>query len=240
MNEWKIQSNGSRCVQCEKSFEDKQPYRTLLFESDEELQRYDICLGCWKTNGDSYQSEGEELISNWKGRYKKPPPRPKEAIQKDQAEAILLQLVEERDEFPVHPGTLYILSAMLERKKHLKLRDTVHKNQKRLFVYEHAPSGDVFTIEDVKLTSDEWAIVYQEVSGVLTSGLEYFSESDPTEGDENLSAEPHEDSDLTSQSSTDSPDESISQENSSGGSEENLENLQTDPLGTEDDPGEKT
>jgi hypothetical protein len=181
MNEWKIQSYGAQCTQCGKPFGNKESYRTLLFESGEDLMRQDICLVCWSHRGDQSGLDESGLISTWKGTYKTPPPRPKEAIQKDQAENILLQIVHDRNLYPAHPGTLYILSAMLERKRNLKLRDTVQKSSKRLFVYEHIPTGDVFSIDDVKLSTDEWATVYQEVSGVLSVGLDYFGSLIPQE-----------------------------------------------------------
>ncbi len=222
MNEWKIQNHGSQCVQCGKSFEDRESCRTLLVEEDEELQRYDICLNCWKASGGEISPEQGTLISTWLGQYRKPPPRSREAIHKDQAEQILLQLVTERETYPAHPGTLYILSAMLERKRTLKLRDTVHRDRKRLFVYEHTGSGDVFTIEDVKLSTDQWTTVYQEVSGVLSAGLNYWN-SPETDSDGESENSEHEHDDVSSAEQGDHDETG-----------EYGESVQTDPVSPDD------
>ena len=55
------------------------------------------------------------------------------------------------------------------------MRDTVQKGEKRIFVYEHGATGDVFTVDDVKLNSEAWGAVHQQVTGLMTLGLEYFN-----------------------------------------------------------------
>lgn len=176
MNEWKIQNHASTCSECEKCFEDKQSYRTLLYEADGELLRKDLCTECYKLVEKTLFQSTNEWISSWLGKYKKPPPKPKEAIQKDQIEQILLEMVSEPEENKALPGTLYILAAMLERKRILKIRDTIQKKDKRIFVYEHNKSGDVFTIDDVKLSNQEWLDVHNQVTGLMTLGLDYLKD----------------------------------------------------------------
>ena len=182
MNEWKIQNHGSTCSECDKPFEDKQSYRTLLYEADGELLRKDLCTGCYKLVEKTLFQSTNEWISSWQGKYKKPPPKPKEAVQKDQTEKVLMEIVSEPEENTALPGTLYILAAMLERKRILKIRDTIQKKEKRIFVYEHNKSGDVFTIDDVKLSNQDWLDVHNQVTGLMTVGLDHLkSESIPSQ-----------------------------------------------------------
>jgi hypothetical protein len=57
---------------------------------------------------------------------------------------------------------------MLERKRILKHRDTVQEDSgTELLVYEHAHTGESFTIPDPKLKLDQLAQVQEEVSALL-------------------------------------------------------------------------
>lgn len=179
--EWKIQTHGSKCSECDKEFEDKESYRTLLYDLDGELMRRDLCTVCYKKVEKTLFSSTDEWISSWSGKYKKPAPKPKEAIQKDMAESILMELVSEPEQFPALPGTIYILSAMLERKKLIKLRDSVQKKNKRIFVYEHAGTGHVFTVTDVQPNSDEWTLIHDQVNGLMEQGISFLTPQDTEE-----------------------------------------------------------
>src|SRR5690349_20744498 len=48
MNEWNIQSRAHGCQACQRPFEDKQPYHTLLSDEKQEFHRLDVCEACWK------------------------------------------------------------------------------------------------------------------------------------------------------------------------------------------------
>ena len=57
---------------------------------------------------------------------------------------------------------------MLERKRILKHRDTVHEESgNELLVYEHARTGESFTLPDPHLRLDQLAHVQQEVAALL-------------------------------------------------------------------------
>jgi hypothetical protein len=106
-------------------------------------------------------------LSYWQGEYKVPAPPPPEPIQKETAETLLRKLVESTD--PNHTAARYILAVMLERKKILKHRDTVaDDNGRELLVYEHAGTGESFTVPDPHLRLDQLAEVQQQVAELLT------------------------------------------------------------------------
>jgi hypothetical protein len=95
-----------------------------------------------------------------------PPPPPPEAIQKETAETLLRKLVESTD--PAHEAARYILAVMLERKRILKHRDTVREeNGTDLLVYEHARTGESFTLPDPHLRLDQLTHVQEEVAALL-------------------------------------------------------------------------
>jgi hypothetical protein len=174
MTEWDIQSRADACTACQRAFADKEAYHTLLNMSTSGYARRDLCATCFAS------AARDGVISYWQGEYKLPPPPPPEAIQKETAETLLRKLVESTD--PSHASARYILAVMLERKRILKHRDTVHEDSgAELLVYEHARTGESFTIPDPKLRLDQLAQVQQEVSALLRPSAE-STKAEPVNG----------------------------------------------------------
>src|SRR5258708_7689060 len=160
MTEWDIQSRADACTACRKPFVDKEVYQTLLSVDASSYARRDLCGACFAG------ASRDGVISYWQGEYKLPPPPPPEAIQKESAETLLRKLVESTD--PSHAATRYILAVMLERKRILKHRDTVHEEDGNdLLVYEHARTGESFTLPDPHLRLDQLEHVQEEVAALL-------------------------------------------------------------------------
>lgn len=156
MTEWDIQSRGQACSTCRQPFADKRTYHTLLSRTAVGYERRDLCASC-------FPSEARDgVLSYWQAEYKMPAPPPPEAIQKDTAETLLRKLVETKD--PNQAGACYILAVMLERKRILKHRDTIEDN---LLVYEHAGTGESFTVPDPKLRLDQLEDVQRQVAELL-------------------------------------------------------------------------
>jgi hypothetical protein len=80
-------------------------------------------------------------------------------------------LIESSD--PAQASARYILAVMLERKRILRHRDTVREDDgtERL-VYEHAKTGESFTIPDPHLRLDQLAEVQQQVATLLSPASE--------------------------------------------------------------------
>lgn len=169
MTEWNIQSRSHACQACAAPFADQQPYHTLLFDERGGYARIDVCPACWDQQYSQGAKEKKGFVSHWQGIYNAPPPPAADPIQKETAETLLRKLVELKD--PRHGNACYILAAMLERKRILKVQSQVKENGRRLFVYEHAKTGDVFTITDPQLQLDQLEAVQQEVATLLEYGL---------------------------------------------------------------------
>ena len=167
MNDWNIQSRAHACEACGKPFADQEGYHTLLSEERAELRRADICSGCWQQQFSEGARDRKGFISYWQGVYEAPPP-PMDAIQKETAETLLRKLVEQND--PRHVPAGYILAALLERKRILKVREEVVRDGKRTFIYEQPKTGDVFTITDPGPSMDQEG-VQREVAALLEHGL---------------------------------------------------------------------
>ena len=170
MNEWNIQSRAHTCESCNQPFADKQVYHTLLLEDGEGLKRSDICEPCWKKQEGGESRVRKGFISHWQGAYEAPAVVTQvDPIQKDTAETLLRKLIEQND--PKHAPAAYILAVMLERKRILRVKEQIKREGQRIFVYELAKTGDIFTIADPDLHLDQLQQVQQDVAMLLEHGL---------------------------------------------------------------------
>jgi hypothetical protein len=160
--DWDIQPRSHTCSRCNTAFADKSPYRTLLLFSSGGYARRDLCPACWPAES-SKPADG--VVSVWQGTYKAPPPVPPEPIEKNTAEKKLRDLIASTD--PAHAAVRYVLAVMLERKKILRHRDTVRQDGQEILVYEHAATGETFTVVDPHLKLDQLEQVQRDVAGTL-------------------------------------------------------------------------
>lgn len=168
MNDWNIQSRAHACEACARPFADKQPYHTVLFDLKHEIERLDLCEACWKSEHEETARHRKGFLSHWQGVYQAPLPT-KEVIQKESAESLLRKMVELND--PKYAGAGFILAAMLERKRALKVKEQIKREGERIFVYEHPKTGEVFTIPDPNLQLNQLDAVQREVADLLEHGL---------------------------------------------------------------------
>lgn len=175
MADWNIQSRSRRCQACEQPFADKTPYYTLLFQQRHHLERLDVCQKCWNAQYGQGATDRKGFISFWQGIFSVPPPPPPEPIPKENAEGLLRRLCADAD--PEFVAIRYILAAMLERKRILKVKAQTVQEGQRVFIYEHTRSGDVFTIHDPDLRLDQLEAVQQKASQLLQHGYESFAAS---------------------------------------------------------------
>ena len=168
MTEWNIQSRAHACTACAKPFVDKEAYHTLLFDEKADFRRSDVCQACWEKQYSDGARDRKGFISYWHGIYVAPTPRV-EAIQKENAESLLRKLIELNDPRYIPAG--YILAVMLERKRLLKIKEQLQRDGHRVFIYEHAATGDVFTIIDPALQLNQLEQVQHDVAALLEHGL---------------------------------------------------------------------
>lgn len=167
--DWNIQSRAHACQACKKPFEDKESFHTLLFDQKAGYERQDVCQKCWSEQFGEGATDRKGFISHWQSIYLPPPAAPVEPIQKETAETLLRKLMEKND--PSFGPALYILGAMLERKRILKVKAQLARDQQRIFVYEHSRTGDLFHIPDPKLQLQQLEQVQHDVLHLLQHGF---------------------------------------------------------------------
>lgn len=169
MNDWNFQSRARACRACGRGFADRQPYHTLLFEERHGYDRHDVCPACWDAQYRHGATERRGFVSHWQGVFAAPPAAPPEPIPRESAESLLRRLAEQGA--AEHHAAMFILAAMLERKRQLKVRGQHRQDGRRIFVYELPRTGEVFTIVDPELRLSELESVQREVAALLARGL---------------------------------------------------------------------
>jgi hypothetical protein len=109
------------------------------------------------------------FISQGHGTYQQPPAAPPEAIRKENAETLLRKIIERND--PRYSAAAYILAAMLERKRLLKVKEQFKRDGQRVFVYEQPKTADIFTITDPALQLNQLEEIQRQVGDLLEHGL---------------------------------------------------------------------
>ena len=182
MQDWNIQSRAHECHECGQAFVDRQSYRTLLLHDDAGLNRLDLCGSCWEERFRDSFKQRAGFLSCWQGTYEAPPPPNPEAIRKDTAEDLLRKLVERNDTSLLDAS--YILAVMLERKRIIKVKDEFRDDSgRRIQVYEHPKTGDVFTIPDPGLRLDQLEAVQSRVADLMEHGLPGDADAAPDSPD---------------------------------------------------------
>ncbi len=166
--DWHIQSRSRSCHQTGKPFSDGEIYHTVLLENRAGFERLDVSDEAWKSGSEELLAR-PGVISHWKGSYEAPPPVPPDAIRKDDAESLLRKLMERGD--AQYDAATYILAVMLERKRILRVKAQQKDGGRRVFIYEHPRSGDIFAIADPNLQLDQLEDVQRTVSELLERGL---------------------------------------------------------------------
>ena len=164
-NDWPIKHRADSCAKTQRPFAPGEHFYTLLFREGDGFRREDLSEEAWLD-----RNENIRPFSFWKTRYEPPPAAPPEPIAKESAEEILRRLLAENN--PEHTNACYVLAVMLERKRVLKPIQTDQNDGEPVLIYEHAKSGDVFIVPDVKLRLDQIDKVQAEVTALLKANTE--------------------------------------------------------------------
>ncbi len=158
-DEWAIKHRADACAVTHRPFAPGEYFYTLLFHDADGYRREDLSEEAWRNRNENIQP-----FSFWKSRYEPLPAPPAEPLPKENAEQLFRRLI--ASENPP-ANACYVLAAMLERKRVLKQIKTEESANRRVLIYEHGGTGDVFIVPDPQLRLDELESVQNEVAQLL-------------------------------------------------------------------------
>jgi len=159
-NEWEIKGRSHVCTATGHSFTDGEYFYTLLFLERGGFRREDLCEEAWKQ-----RDPKKKPYSFWRNKFEIPPPPAPGPLGKQNAEALLRKYM--GDPGQEHANVRFILAVMLERKRILKPVEVKMEEGKRIHLYLHTKTGEVFLIPDPGLHLDQIEAVQTEVAGLL-------------------------------------------------------------------------
>jgi len=159
-SEWEIKGRSTVCTATGKPFSDGEFFYTLLFMERGEFRREDLCEEAWQQRDPT-----KAPFSFWRNKFEIPPPAAPEPLGKQNAEALLRRYMGEPGE--EHANVRYFLALILERKRLLKPVEVKEEEGKRIHLYLHTKTGEIFVIPDPQLHLDQLEAVQTEVAGLL-------------------------------------------------------------------------
>ena len=158
-DEWAIKHRADACAVTHRPFAAGEYFYTLLFHGADGYRREDLSEEAWRNRNENIQP-----FSFWKSRYEPLAAAPAEPLPKENAEQLFRRLI--ASENPP-ANACYVLAAMLERKRVLKQIKTEETANRRVLIYEHGGTGDVFIVPNPQLRLDELESVQNEVVQLL-------------------------------------------------------------------------
>jgi hypothetical protein len=158
-DEWAIKHRADACAVTHRPFGAGEYFYTLLFHGADGYRREDLSEEAWRNRNENIQP-----FSFWKSRYEPLSAAPTEPLPKENAEQLFRRLIASKNP---PANACYVLAAMLERKRVLKQIKTEETANRRVLIYEHGGTGDVFIVPDPQLRLDELESVQNEVVQLL-------------------------------------------------------------------------
>jgi 8-oxo-dGTP diphosphatase len=164
-HDWNIKSRSHKCTKCERKFEDKEEFTSILMFSEAGYDREDICKDCLGDNDNLHNA----TVSHWASVYHVPPPPEEEALTKETVESLLRKLTDDYE--AQNANIIYILAIMLERQRLLIEKAAQYREDGGLYrIYEHRTTGETFVIYDPELKMDQLEETQEMVITILDGG----------------------------------------------------------------------
>ncbi|GAB4244796.1 MAG: hypothetical protein OHK005_09800 [Candidatus Methylacidiphilales bacterium] len=145
--EWNIKPRSEVCQETGRPFTEDEVVYTLLLDTAEGLVRQDLCEEAWKAHNENIRP-----LSFWKSAFKTAPPPEPETVDRTDAESELRRLLESEQE--ADQKVSFLLAAMLERKRILRVQDRLKVGGVKKVIYVHTGTQETFVVPEpeIKLT----------------------------------------------------------------------------------------
>jgi hypothetical protein len=154
---WEVKARAHTCFATGEPFMEGQTIISRLIATVDGLVREDY----EKTQWDGEKESTSKFF--WKTIYHPPQPKPEAPFREENAAEALQELLEEQDS--ANTNTIFILAAMLERKRLWIERDVQRDDEgRRIRIYEQKETGETYFIVDPELSLDDLAALQEEVA----------------------------------------------------------------------------
>lgn len=156
-NSWEVKARAHTCAATGEPFVEGQTIVSRLVPTVDGLVREDFERGQW----DEEKEAGSKFF--WKTTYHPPQPKEEAPFREEHAAEVLQELLSEQD--PANTNTVFILAAMLERKRLWVEREVQRDDDgRRIRIYEQKDSGETFFIVDPELSLEDLVALQEEVA----------------------------------------------------------------------------
>lgn len=188
--EWKIARNRGACARCNRAFDQGEEHRTALYEleappaevdarskpkaqAEDELllERLDYCDACWDPEAAARAGAEDgtplgSLLAWWRTAFD-PPRSDKPVFDRDTAIELFRGLSDTEDDRRLR--FRYVLALMLMRKRVLKYRDVLRRDEQEwMVVTQRTEDGDIeHRVLDPGLTVEDSASLSEEIARVM-------------------------------------------------------------------------
>lgn len=167
MVEWQVNKSTKKCFKCQKSFEVNEPFYSALMceliDKKEHFVRQDYCQTCWN-------HKPENLFSFWQTRLiiKTKPKTAKEVLINffDNLLAADTSVPNEPTSIKpeIKPKVIYLFVLILLRKKILKLKSEIRKDDREYLVLERSSDNKTYEVPNLNISPDELVPLKNEFS----------------------------------------------------------------------------
>jgi len=178
---WEVKARAHTCFATKEPFMDGQTIISRLIPTVDGLVREDYEQSQW-------DEEKESLAKFfWKTTYHPPTPKEEAPFKEENAAEALVDLMAEND--PANTNTIFILAAMLERKRLWIEQGTQRDDDgRRIRIYEQKDSGETYFIVDPEISLEDLVELQDEVA----LKLGWVKPEEALESAESVSGEPDE------------------------------------------------
>ncbi len=158
MAEWQISKSTKKCSGCQKTFEANASFYSALvcetINQKEQLSRQDYCPACWNP-------ESKNFFSFWQTHLiiKNKPKTAKEVLIDFFDNLFASNNQEQTDQVSIKPDmkpkVTYLFALILLRKKILKLKSELNKNDQEYLVLERSSDNKTYEVPNLNITPDE-------------------------------------------------------------------------------------
>ncbi|MHC4660416.1 MAG: hypothetical protein ACYS8W_01885 [Planctomycetota bacterium] len=150
MDEYRISRTQKTCAGCNKGFEEKKVFFSVVLDTDSGLQRADYCGDCWDSVS---EEEKSGFFSFWKTSIRPKEKRGRRPLDLETARDFFIRLHGAAD--PQKQNFLYLLTLLILRKRGLVHKKTIRENGGEIFLLHFPREEDTLYHVRVPLLDED-------------------------------------------------------------------------------------